>query len=93
MEVSFLSYHNSSHKVLAINIASLDKRRILFKAFVESQFAYSPLVWMFHSRSLNKKIKRIHERALRMVYDDDKSTFNELLVRDGSFTIHERNIQ
>ena len=48
---------------------------------------------MFHSRSLNKKINRIHERALRMVYDDDKSTFNELLVRDGSFTIHERNIQ
>ena len=28
---------------------SFNKRRILFKAFVESQFKYCPLVWMFHS--------------------------------------------
>ena len=74
-------------------LLSFEKRRILFKAFVESQFAYSPLVWMFHSRSLNKKINRLHERALRMVYDDDISTFSKLLLRDGSFTVHERNIQ
>ena len=74
-------------------LLSFEKRRTLLKAFVESQFAYSPLVWMFHNRSLNNKINRLHERALRMVYNDDISTFNELLTRDGSFTIHERNIQ
>ena len=26
------------------------KRRILFKAFIESQLKYCPLVWMFHGR-------------------------------------------
>ena len=28
-----------------------------------------------------------------MVYDDDKSSFQDLLTRDGAYTIHERNIQ
>ncbi len=40
------------------------------KAFVSSQFQYCPLVWMFHSRKVNHKIKRIQERALRIVYKD-----------------------
>ena len=48
---------------------------------------------MLHSRTLNSKINRIHERALRTVYSDYNSSFNELLDKDGSFTIHQRNVQ
>ena len=48
---------------------------------------------MCHSRTLNNKINRIQERALRIVYNDYKSNFKELLERDHSFTIHERNMQ
>ena len=48
---------------------------------------------MFHSRKLNNRINKIHERSRRIVYDDSKSTFRELLNKDNSFTIHERNIQ
>ena len=29
---------------------SLDKRKMLLRAFVESQFSYCPLTWMFHAR-------------------------------------------
>ena len=72
---------------------NLDKRRALFKAFIQSQFAYCPIVWMFHGREMENKINRLHERVLRIVYRDDNSTFNELLTRDGSVTIHHRNIQ
>ena len=57
-----------------------------------AQFNYCPLIWMRHSRNLNNKIKRIQERALRIVYNDYKSNFKELLERDHSFTIHKRNI-
>ena len=48
---------------------------------------------MFHSRNINNKINRLHERALRMVYRDDVSSFTELLTKDGSVCIHHRNIQ
>ena len=63
------------------------------KAFIISQFGYCPLVWMFHNRKLNNRINRIHERALQIVYKDCNPTFSELLLRDGSVTIHQRNIQ
>lgn len=58
------------------------------KTFIISQFGYCPLVWMFHSRQLNCRINRLHERALRIVYKDDKSTFNELLIKDEAYTVH-----
>ena len=48
---------------------------------------------MFHSGKLNHKINKIHERTLRIVYVDHQCTFEELLARDSSFTIHERNLQ
>ena len=67
---------------------SFNKRRTLFKAFVESQFKYCPIVWMFHSRRTNNKINRLHERALRIFYDDDVSTFDQLLAMGKSFCIH-----
>ena len=70
-----------------------DRRRIIMKAFIQSQFGYCPLIWMCHSRTLNSRINRIHERALRIVYSDYISTFNTLLEKDKSFKVHERNIQ
>ena len=48
---------------------------------------------MFHNRKLSNHINRIHERALRIAYQDHNSTFNELLAKDGSFKIHDRNLQ
>ena len=70
----------------------LNKRRNLMKAFITSQFSYCPLIWMFHSRSLNNKINRIHERALRLVYQNNLS-FSELLDIDNSVTVHQKNLQ
>ena len=48
---------------------------------------------MFHSRTLNTRINRLHERALRLVYKNKHLTFEALLQKDGSFSIHHRNLQ
>ena len=71
----------------------LNKRRLLMKTFVESQFNYCPLIWMFHSRRLNYKINNVHKKGLRTVYSNYKSTFQKLLDKDASFSVHHRNIQ
>ena len=47
---------------------------------------------MFHSRSLNNKINRLHERCLRIIYNDKHSNFNVLLEKDNSVSIHHNNI-
>ena len=39
------------------NYMNVEKLRIMKNTFVMSQFSYCPLVWMFHDRSVNKKIK------------------------------------
>ena len=72
-------------------LLSFEKRRVIFKSFVECQFKYCPLIWMFHSRHTNNEINRLHERAFRIVYKGYESTFEQLLINDKSFCIHNQN--
>ena len=67
---------------------NLAKRRSIMKAFICSQFGYCPLVW-----KINNRVNSLHERALRVVYRDYNATFSELLSKDKSVTIHQRNLQ
>ena len=71
----------------------IEKRRINMKSFVTSQLVYCPLIWMFNSSRLNNKINSIHERALRMTYQDHISTIQELLNKDNAISVHHRNVQ
>ena len=48
---------------------------------------------MFHSRSVNNTINRLHERVLSIVYNDFKSSFKNLLEKDGIVSIHIKNLQ
>ena len=72
------------------------KRRVLMNAFITSQFSYCPLVWMFHSRTLNNRINKIHERALRLVYKNETFlsflSFDDLLKRNKSVGFHQKNL-
>ena len=45
-----------------------------------------------NSRNTNNKINKLLERALRLANDDYTSTFEELLEKDKSFTVHHYNI-
>lgn len=76
-----------------VKILPFEKKKLVMNSFIESQFSYCPLLWMFCSRRLNSKVNYIHERGLRMVYEDTTCSFKELLVRDRSVFIHHRNIQ
>ena len=48
---------------------------------------------MLHSHSINLKINKIHHRALSIVYRDNNSSFESLLEKSRSVTIHHRNLQ
>ena len=48
---------------------------------------------MFHGRKTNYKINRLQEQVSRLIYNDYICSFEELLSKDGTFTIHEQNIQ
>ena len=61
-------------------------------AFFDSQFKYCPLIWMCQSHK-NRKTDRLHERCLKIIYNDKQSSFKELLEKGRSVSIHERNAQ
>ena len=62
-------------------------------AFFDSQLKYCPLIWMCHSRTNNRKIDKLHERGLRVIYNNKRPSFKGLLEKDGAVAIHERNVQ
>ena len=72
---------------------NFEERRLIMNSFVICNFTYCPVAWMFHSRKLNTRINRLHERALRVVYKDFDSSFEELLRIDSSTNLHQRNLQ
>ena len=72
---------------------NIQKQGTTMKSFVTSQFSYCLLIWMFQTRRPNNKINSIHERALRIKYQDNTSVFQELLNKDNSVSIHHRNLQ
>ena len=90
-------WQKAAHKLHTLarisHLVTSHQRRKIMKAFISSHFGYCTLVWMFHSRKLNNHINNIHGRALRIVYDDYSTSFNDLLIKDNSVTIHIRNIQ
>ena len=87
----------ASQKLNALSrIAScmtFDQKNLILNSFITSRFFYWPTVWMFHSRKLNERINHIHERALRIVYKDFHSSFEELIIQDNCLNIHHKNLQ
>ena len=72
-----------SQKVSAVvrfsSLMRFEQRKHIVNLFITSHFSHYPLVQMFHSRHLNNRIDHIHERALKIIYQDYNSSFKELL--------------
>ena len=74
-------------------LCQFEQRRPMMNSFIICHFLYCPVVWMFHRPKRNARINRFHERALQIVYGNFYSSFEELLTRDSSTTLHQRNLQ
>ena len=75
------------------NYINTNQARILLNAVIMSNFNYYPLIWLFCSKAANSTINRVHKRALRVLYQDFESSFEELLSRHDDVTIHLENLQ
>ena len=49
---------------------TVKKARILANAFINSQFNYAPLIWMFAGKTFINKICKKHHRTLQVVYNE-----------------------
>ena len=71
---------------------TLDKAKLLGNAFIDSQFNYAPLIWMFCHKATCLKMQKIHHNSLKLIYQSDASYDNLLQLRNSLF-LHQRHLQ
>ena len=71
---------------------SSEKAKLLYSAFINGQFNYAPLVWIFCRKKLYVKIQKIHHKAVKVVYNSNKN-YDELLRNNNEVTIHQSHLR
>ena len=70
---------------------TLDKAVLLGNTFINSQFNYTPLIWMFSKKTLCHKIEKNHHRTLKVIYQFEES-YENLLLENSSVSIQQRHL-
>ena len=65
----------------------------VYHSFILSNFNYCPLTWHFCSETNTNKVERIQERALRFIYDDHSSSYEDLLSKSNLPSLKLRRIR
>ena len=72
---------------------TVEKAKHLANAFINSQFTYVPLIWMFAGKSSIAKTCKIHFRALETVYNDYDKSYLDLFNFNNDVSIHQRHLR
>ena len=75
------------------NMLTLSAKLKIFISFIMPQITYCHTVWHFCRASDSRKMKRVQERALRAVYCDTRSSYDELLRKAKLTTLGCRRLQ
>ena len=69
------------------------ERRVIVNSFILCHFNNCPLIWIFCSNASQKKLEKVNERALRLALSDYTSSYDNLLIKAESTTIHIHSIR
>ena len=87
---------NANNKIKALfrfsSLLNQLKRDILYHTFILSLFNYCPLIWIFCSKQANTVLNKCHYRALRARFLDFSSSYEDLLLRGDTTSLHVRNL-
>ena len=64
---------------------------MLGNAFIDSQFNYAPLIWMFCRKEFYLIMQKIHYKTLKVIYQSNK-TYEELLELSETVSIHQQHL-
>ena len=71
---------------------TIEKAKMLGNAFIDSQFNYAPLLWMFRRKIIYSKIEKIHHRTLKVIYRSN-DTYENLLLQSNAVSVHQRHLR
>ena len=64
-----------------------DVKLLLYKAFISCHFNYCPVVWHACGAVNTRKLEKLQYRALKFVFNDHSSTYDELLTKANMPTL------
>ena len=67
--------------------------KMIVNTYILPYFLYCPLIWMFCRKKEINIINKVHKRALKTIYNDSSSSFEELLLHDNTVCFHKRHLQ
>ncbi len=74
-------------------IFGFKQREDIYNTFILANFNYCPVIWHFCSKASARKMEKIQERALRFLFNDKVSSYECLLGKCKSTTLHLRRIK
>ena len=87
---------NGNYKLYAVRhirkYLTAEKAKLLGKVFIDRQFKYASLIWMFCQKTIYFQIEKIHHKTLRIIHQANAS-YHDLLERNGSTSIHQQIFQ
>ena len=72
---------------------TVEKAKPLANAFINSQFTYVPLIWIFAGKLSIAKIYKIHFRTLQVVYNNYDKSYHDLLNFSNDVSIQQRHLR
>ena len=79
------------HALRRIWSLTIEKDKILGNGFIDSQFNYTPLLWMFFRKTLYSEIDKIHHKTSKLIYESG-DTYDNLLVQGNTVSVLERHL-
>ena len=83
---AILAVHRNTGKCL-----TLDKAVPLGYTFINSQFNYAPLIWMFCRKTLYHKLEKFIMELLKVNYQSEEH-YENLLLESSSVSVHQRHL-
>ena len=85
---------NANYKLYALRrirkYLTKDQAKLIYNTFINSQFKYTSIIWMFSRKNQYLKNKKIHHKALKVVINSDDG-YDELLQMNSEIFIHQKH--
>ena len=87
----------ASYKFYAVRhirpFLSKEKARLLANSFINCQFLYAPLIWMFASKISINKTSKIYFKTLQIVHSVNDKSYEELLPISNYISVHQKHLR
>ena len=71
---------------------TLQKSKLLYNTFINNQFNYASIIWMFCRKQDYLEVEKIHYKALNIVYNSNEC-YEELLIQNNEVSIHQKQLR